>query len=75
MSRRNDYPGTCYRCGGIVDAHDGHYERTSRKVHLAKWPQVTLPKWLLQHATCAVKYRGTAVHYLHAPDQDLPKSA
>lgn len=72
---RNEHPGTCYRCGGYVDRRDGHFERTSQKVHGKRWPGVDLPKWLLQHSDCAVKYRGTAVHHLYDPDQNLPKSA
>lgn len=49
---RNKYSGYCYRCGGFVDRGEGHYEimRNGRG-----------SKWRLQHADCAVKYRGTKV--------------
>lgn len=49
---RNKYPGYCYRCGGYVDCGEGHYEimRNGRD-----------SKWRIQHADCAVKYRGTKV--------------
>lgn len=45
---RNRYPGTCYRCGGVVPAGAGHFERQ-------------FGAWKVQHAECAVKYRGTDV--------------
>lgn len=48
---RNKYPGICYRCGKQVDARAGHFERYQGG-------------WRLQHATCAIKYRGTTQHYL-----------
>lgn len=43
---RNRYPGSCYRCGGTVVAGDGHFERNGRG-------------WRTQHASCAIKHRGT----------------
>ena len=46
---RNKYPGYCYRCGEYVDAGKGHFERV--RGH-----------WRVQHADCAVKYRGTKVY-------------
>lgn len=64
---RNSHPSPCYRCGLLVLAKHGHFERTSQKVHGKKWPGRDLPKWLVQHAVCAVKYRGTDVHYLYNP--------
>ena len=45
---RNRYKGTCYRCGLEVAAGDGHFERYKGK-------------WLTQHATCAILYRGTEI--------------
>lgn len=45
---RNKYPGYCYRCGGFVDRGKGHFERKSGH-------------WRLQHADCAIKYRGTKI--------------
>lgn len=44
---RNKYPGKCYRCGCIVETGKGHFERHG-------------PGWRLQHASCAIKYRGTS---------------
>jgi len=43
---RNKFAGTCYRCGKTVEAGDGHFERKHRK-------------WRIQHASCAIKWRGT----------------
>lgn len=43
---RNQYPGICYRCGETVPAKQGHFER-----HIGAWR--------VQHASCAIKYRGT----------------
>lgn len=45
---RNKYPGYCYRCGQHVKKGEGHFER--KRGH-----------WRLQHADCAIKYRGTNV--------------
>ena len=47
---RNQYPGVCYRCGKEVAAKSGHFER-----HIGSWK--------VQHAECAVKYRGTPHTY------------
>lgn len=33
-----------------------------------RWPGRQLPKWQLQHHSCAALYRGTAKHYRLAPD-------
>lgn len=45
---RNQYPGICYRCGQRVEAKMGHFERA-------------YPGWRVQHAGCAIVYRGTEV--------------
>lgn len=45
---RNKYSGVCYRCGGNVVPLEGHFEKQGRV-------------WLVQHADCAIKYRGTEV--------------
>lgn len=45
---RNKFPGTCYRCGMIVEIGDGHYERT--KNH----------GWRTQHADCAIRWRNVS---------------
>lgn len=42
---RNQYPGSCYRCGEWVPAGAGHFERLGRT-------------WRVQHADCAIKFRG-----------------
>ena len=44
---RNRFPGICYRCGREVKTGQGHFERVKGD-----------RKWLLQHAACAIKYRG-----------------
>lgn len=43
---RNKYPGICYRCGKRVEVGKGHFERYRGR-------------WRLQHADCAIVYRGT----------------
>lgn len=43
---RNRYPGKCYRCGANIAAREGHFERFGHS-------------WRLQHASCAIKHRGT----------------
>lgn len=45
---RNEYPGTCYRCGDPVAAGEGHFERQRGAGR----------KWRLQHADCAIRWRG-----------------
>lgn len=42
---RNQYPGTCYRCGEPVAAGAGHFERFRGG-------------WRTQHATCAIQHRA-----------------
>lgn len=65
---RNQYEGVCYRCGGNVKADAGHFERVT-KAQLTTWPNLHAgTKWLTQHAECAVKYRGTDVHFKHKPE-------
>jgi hypothetical protein len=56
---RNKFPGVCYRCGKIVSAGDGHFER-----HLGKWRT--------QHASCAIQARSAKKNadVLAAPDAD-----
>ena len=56
---RNKHPGTCYRCGGVVDVGDGHFEKVRPDTPEAQRGQ----KWRLQHASCAIRYRGTDAHY------------
>lgn len=45
---RNQFGGQCYRCLGYVKPGEGHFERT---------PELER-KWRVQHATCAIEYRG-----------------
>lgn len=42
---RNKFPGTCFRCGELVEVGAGHFERTG-------------DHWRVQHAGCAIKFRG-----------------
>ena len=60
---RNKFPGTCYRCGQWVEPGSGHYER-------AKGVQKLKGLWVLQHAECAIKYRGTK----HKTKEQWPKT-
>jgi hypothetical protein len=46
---RNQHGGTCYRCGEWCKPGEGHFERIQGK------------GWRVQHAGCAIKYRGTKV--------------
>lgn len=43
---RNKYSGICYRCGENVPPGEGHFERFRGS-------------WRTQHASCAIKFRGT----------------
>lgn len=47
---RNKFPGTCYRCGEVVEKGTGHFEKNPSG-----------GRWLLQHAECAIFYRGADV--------------
>lgn len=61
---RNTIPGRCYRCGGHVREGEGVPELVNAS-HTDKWAtDKPLPKWLLQHSTCCVRWRGTTQHYL-----------
>lgn len=74
---RNKFPGTCYRCGENVEANAGHFERFSQRVHGLKWPEhlKLYGRWLTQHADCAIKYRGTNVHFKFNPtNSEEPKN-
>lgn len=64
---RNKIGGRCYRCGKWCPPNEGFFERVG-PAHYEKWPGVTFPKWIVQHADCAEKYKGTPRHYLHDPD-------
>lgn len=68
---RNTYPGMCYRCGERVEAGEGHFELVSR-IQRNKWGCGFNVKWLVQHVTCAIVWRGTCRHYIYAPDVALP---
>jgi hypothetical protein len=48
---RNQHPGTCYRCGQLCAAGEGHFERM---------PYGFYPRWRVQHAACAIEHRGQA---------------
>lgn len=64
---RNQFGGTCYRCGKWVPAGEGHFERITAKKHdhdHDREPESA--KWRVQHADCAVKYRGTPHHHKRA---------
>lgn len=55
---RNNYPGICYRCGKPVATKAGHFERIPKPERIIKNLKI---KWRLQHAECAIKYRGTRI--------------
>lgn len=56
---RNRFPGTCYRCGGYVEAGKGHFERVGARQLSKLGESVRGKKWLLQHSDCAIEFRGT----------------
>jgi len=45
---RNKFKGTCYRCGKEVLPGKGHFEKIIG----------TKNSWRVQHAECAIKFRG-----------------
>lgn len=55
---RNAYPGPCYRCGDIVEAGKGFYERVRDGSKALRAGQPTY-SWLTQHAGCTIVFRGT----------------
>ena len=56
---RNQFETKCYRCGCTVEKGKGHVEKFGKR-HREKHPRAPLTiKWLVQHANCAIKYRGT----------------
>lgn len=65
---RNKFPGTCYRCGKHVAAKEGHFERVTQ-TQVKRWnaPRYVLGTWLIQHASCAIKFRGTNTHHIYEP--------
>jgi hypothetical protein len=56
---RNRFPGYCYRCGALVKPNEGHFERLGDRRLNKLGEYVRGKKWLLQHAACAIKFRGT----------------
>jgi hypothetical protein len=59
---RNQYPGICYRCGKTVLARQGHFETTKKySFKTQQHVRISRNKWRLQHAECAIKFRGTDV--------------
>jgi hypothetical protein len=62
---RNQHPGTCYRCGKAVAVGDGHFEKITAK---NRRPGES-GKWRLQHASCAIKFRGTDTRALATKEQ------
>lgn len=60
---RNQYPGTCYRCGKNVPAGEGHFERVPPSL-LTMAERARGAKFRVQHAECAIMHRGTDHHYL-----------
>jgi hypothetical protein len=59
---RNKYPGICYRCGKRVEAGEGHFEGYGTRCSRRKFRQ-KITRWRVQHAECAIKYRGTNKNY------------
>ena len=59
---RNQYAGTCYRCGEMVEPGAGHFER---------WPG---HGWRTQHASCARWFRGREkVHVVQLTEEEKAK--
>lgn len=71
---RNEFAGTCYRCGEICEPKQGHFEKVSR-AQRKKWGSQVTEKWLVQHAECAVKYRGTDVHFKYRNEAETYQTA
>ena len=57
---RNRYPGTCYRCHKRVKAGEGHFEMVPYN------QRTNNQRWRIQHAQCAIEYRGTDKGKEHA---------
>ena len=55
---RNRFGAICYRCGKWCEPEAGHFERvTFKKRQDGRAPEQST--WRVQHADCAIKYRGT----------------
>ena len=70
---RNQYAGICYRCGETVRPNEGRFERVT-KIQREKWGASFVGRWLIQHANCAIVWRGTNRHFSLCPNVDpLPE--
>ena len=52
---RNKYEGRCYRCNEKVKPKEGHFELIPFK------ERVSTAKWRMQHANCAIIFRGSNI--------------
>jgi len=69
---RNQFPGRCFRCGGRVEAGEGHFERVSiARLQALRLPVITKNRWLTQHADCAITWRGSN----HSINNDAPPAS
>jgi hypothetical protein len=71
---RNEFAAPCYRCGQTCAPGEGHFEKVSRSQR-KKWGKYITEKWLVQHAGCAIEYRGTDYHYKYRPIGEVFKTA
>lgn len=53
---RNRFGASCYRCGKYCEAGQGHFEAI-------RIPKDGKKRWRVQHAECAILYRGTDHQY------------
>lgn len=60
---RNAYADYCYRCGKLVEAGKGHFERDKTK---------SFKKWRVQHADCAIRFRGTTRNVIKKMELKCP---
>ena len=65
---KNQYAGTCYRCGKEVPAGKGLFRYEA--LPGMRWQQARFQRnWgLTEHVACDKKYAGTNVHYLYEAD-------
>lgn len=66
---RNRYRSICFRCGEAVQA--GHGLVSFEDLPGLRWKQLAKIKsvTLVEHDACQIKYAGTDVHHVFAPDK------
>lgn len=70
MSEVNQFAGTCYRCGGTVEAGEGLFQYENCPG--VRWRQMRFQRnmKLIEHKDCHTRFFGTDVHYQWSPHRE-----